>query len=59
MEDRIGKIAEDVSYIRAQVDALVKSETDHETRLRGLERFRNYATGVGTMLLALVGVLHS
>lgn len=59
MEDRIGKIAEDVAYIRAQVDNLVTEAGDHETRIRALEKVRNYAGGVGTVVLLLFGITHS
>lgn len=51
------KLAEDIGYIRANVDAIkAKLDTtveDHENRLRALEKWRNFLAGCAAIIVVI------
>ncbi len=49
------EIMRSLGNIESKVDTLVTSSVDHERRLRGLERARNYFTGIGTVIVVIAG----
>ncbi len=49
------EIMHSLGMIESKVDTLVTSSVDHERRLRGLERIRNYIAGIGTVLVVIAG----
>lgn len=54
-EEKLNRVAEDVAYIKAQITAV----SDHEMRLRSLERWKLGGTTVVTFLAGLVGLTHT
>jgi hypothetical protein len=45
--------------VDTKVTALLTAHLDHENRLRNLERFRNWAAGIGTAISAFIAYLFS
>lgn len=45
-----------LSRIDTNVKALIEQREDHEKRIRSLERFRNWAAGVGAAIGTALGV---
>ena len=54
-EDKLSRIAEDVSYIKAQITVIA----DHETRIRSLERWKLGGTTIVTFLAGIIGFSHT
>ena len=46
-----------VARLETKVDTILETLPDHERRIRGLERFRNWAAGAGAIVAPAVGFI--
>jgi len=56
-DDKLDKVATDVAVIRQRLEDFIKTQNDHETRIRVLEKFRYYVMGAIALATAIISII--